>query len=370
VTLSKLRIAPLLALFTLALYACSAAGPAASPLEGTAARESGDTPAPLNNSELEPPDEQSDPLDSELVLYSGRSESLVGPIIEDFEAQTGIDVSTRWGDTAELAATLLEEGEASPADLFYAQDPGGLGSVADLFTPLPADLLSRVDPRFRDPEGTWVGITGRARVVVYSTDSLEPSDLPTDMKAFTDRRWYGRMGWAPTNASFQAMVTAMRALWGEDETRQWLEEMLANDPQFHPKNTPIVAAVGAGEIDVGFVNHYYLYRFLAEEGADFPARNYFLPLRGPGSLVMVSGAGVLETADHPEAAREFLSYLLSEETQRRFAESTFEYPLVEGVDAPAGLVPLEELNSPEIDLSELADLRGTLRLLRETGVLP
>ncbi len=310
------------------------------------------------------------PQSPSLVVYSGRSESLVGPIIERFQQETGIAVEVRWGETAELAATLLEEGANSPADVFFAQDPGGLGAVIDMLSPLPADLLDRVDPRFRDPQGRWVGLSGRARVVVYNTEGLAPRELPGDIWEFTDPRWRGRLGWAPTNASFQTMVTAMRITWGQEKTRQWLEGMLANNPIVYDKNTPIVAAVGVGEIDVGFVNHYYLLRFLAEEGEAFPARNHFMAGGGPGSLVMVAGAGVLSTSSQSTAARQFLGYLLSQEAQEYFASETFEYPLLAGVEPPAGLVPLAELNAPQIDLADLADLKGTVELLREVGALP
>jgi iron(III) transport system substrate-binding protein len=305
-----------------------------------------------------------------LVVYSGRSESLVGPIVEQFQAATGVDVEVRWGNTAELAATLLEEGANSPADVFFAQDPGGLGAVAGMLAPLPEDVLNRVDPRFRDPEGRWVGTSGRARVVVYNTEALTPETLPQSLWDFTDPQWKSRIGWAPTNTSFQTMVTAMRITWGEEKTREWLEGILANDAAVYEKNTPIVAAVGAGEIDVGFVNHYYLYRFLQEEGEGFTARNHFLPSGGPGSLVMVAGAGVLASSERQEVAHRFLDFMLSPPVQGYFATQTFEYPLIEGVSVHRELQPLSELNAPSVDLADLADLRGTVTLLNEVGALP
>ena len=305
-----------------------------------------------------------------LIVYSGRSESLVGPIVEQFQEATGVDVEVRWGNTAELAATMLEEGANSPADVFFAQDPGGLGAVAGMLAPLPEDVLSQVDPRFRDPEGHWVGISGRARVLVYNTERLSAEMLPETLWEFTDPQWKGRIGWAPTNTSFQTMVTAMRVAWGEEKTREWLEGILANEAVVYDGNTPIVAAVGAGEIEVGFVNHYYLYRFLQEEGEGFPARNHFLPSGGPGSLVMVAGAGVLASSERQETAQRFLNFLLSPEAQGYFATQTFEYPLVEGVSIHSELQPLSELNAPSIDLADLADLRGTVTILNEVGALP
>ncbi|MFQ5409602.1 MAG: extracellular solute-binding protein, partial [Anaerolineales bacterium] len=242
-----------------------------------------------------------------LVIYSGRSESLVGPIIEQFKADTGLAVEVRYGGTSELAATVLEEGDNSPADVFFAQDPGGLGALesAGLLAPLPDEILQQIDARFVSPNGLWVGVSGRARVVVYNTERVSPADLPGDIWAFTEPQWKGRIGWPPTNASFQTMVTGMRNVWGEARTREWLQGILANDPVAYEKNTPVVAAVGAGEVDVGFVNHYYLYRFLAEEGEAFPARNYFLPDGGPGSLVMVAGVARLATSSNPAGAERF-----------------------------------------------------------------
>lgn len=311
---------------------------------------------------------------NKLVIYSGRSESLVQPVIDRFQQETGIQVQVRYGSTPEIAATLLEEGANSPADLFYAQDPGGLGAVtaAGMLTELPAAILQKVPARFASADGQWVGISGRARVVAYNTAVLSESDLPTDLWGFTEPQWRGKIGWAPTNGSFQAMVTGMRTIWGDDETRRWLAGIQANSPVVYEGNTPIVAAVGAGEVEVGFVNHYYLYRFLAEQGESFAARNYFLPDGGPGSLLMVSGAGILKTAPNAANAQRFIEYLLSIESQQYFADQTYEYPVVAGVTLNPLLPPLAELDAQAvaINLSDLADLAGTAAMLSALGILP
>ncbi len=307
-----------------------------------------------------------------LVVYSGRSESLVGPIIAQFSDATGIDVQVRYGSTPEIAAALLEEGSNSPADVFFAQDPGGLGAVAaaGLLAPLPQDLISRVPENFRASNSQWVGISGRARVVIYNTEALTPADLPEDIWDFTDPSWSGRLGWVPSNGSFQAMVTAMRSVWGEERTREWLTGMAANKPVSYENNTAVVAAVAAGEVEAGFVNHYYLYQFLAEQGEEFTARNYFLPGGGPGSLVMVAGAGRLATGPNAANAEKFIGFMLSQVAQQYFAGRTYEYPLVEGVSIEPSLTPLAELNSFQVKLEDLADLAGTTALLGEVGVLP
>jgi len=306
-----------------------------------------------------------------LVIYSGRNEELVGPIIEQFEEATGIEVEVRFGDTAELAAQILEEGDGTPADLFFAQDAGALGAVAQegLFLELEEDILNLVDERFRSDDNFWVGITGRARVVIYNSENVEESEIPESILGFTEPEWEGRLGWAPTNGSFQAFVTALRVIEGDDVAREWLEGIQANNPRVFEGNTPVVEAVNAGEIDAGFVNHYYLRRMEAEAGEDLPGENYLYTNGDPGALVNVAGAGIIATSENVEAAQAFLEYMLAEDAQTYFATETFEYPLASGVETDADLVPLDEIETPDIDLSNLSDLEGTLELLRDTGVL-
>ena len=307
-----------------------------------------------------------------LVVYSGRSEKLVGPIVNQFEDATGIDVSVKYGKTGAIAATLLEEGATSPADVFFAQDPGGLGAVANngQLSPLSSTVLDKVPAWAKSDKGLWVGLSGRARVVVYSTkNGVSPSELPTSILDFTDPKWNGRIGWPPTNGSFQAMVTAMRVELGEAETKEWLEGIQANNPKEYPKNTPTVAAAAAGEIDVGFVNHYYLHRFIAEEGEGFAARNHHLTSGGPGSLMMAAGAGILSTAKNKSNAEKFLNFMLSTVAQQYFTGSTYEYPVIEGVKTNPLLTPIDDINKPKIDMASLEDLAGTQNLLRDVGIL-
>ena len=313
----------------------------------------------------------SEALSGTLTIYSGRSESLVGPLIERFEAETGLDVQVNYAGTTDLAATILEEGDASPADVFFAQDAGALGAVGaeGRLASLPADTLAEVDPRFAADDGSWVGVSGRARVVIYDTRTLSEADLPTSIDAFTDPAWKGKIGWAPTNASFQSFVTAYRLLKGDDAAKAWLEGIAANEPKTYDGNDAVLAAVAAGEVEVGFVNHYYLMQQLAEQGESFPVRNHFLAGDDPGSLVNVAGAGILSTAKNPAAAQAFVDFLLSEESQTYFATETHEYPLIAGVAANPALPTLAEIESPDIDLSDLSDLAGTLKLLQEAGIL-
>lgn len=307
----------------------------------------------------------------EITVYSGRNEDLIGPALAMFQEATGITVNARYGSTAEMAATILEEGDNSPADVFLAQDAGALGAVeeADRFAELPETTLAIVDPRFRSDDGEWVGLTARARVLVYNTDEFTAADLPTSVEDLTDEAWKGKVGWAPTNASFQSFITAFREIKGDDAAQAWLEQMMANETVIFDGNSAIVRAVAAGEISVGLVNHYYLYEIQAEENETLPIANHFFAAGDVGSLVNVSGIGILTTASNPDGAQQLIDYLLGAEAQTYFAETTFEYPLLAGIPTAEGLVPLEEIQGPDIDLSDLDDLDETLELLAEVGLV-
>ena len=309
--------------------------------------------------------------DGPLTIYSGREEELVAPLFEKFTDATGVDVEVRYGDSAELAATIAEEGDNSPADVFFAQDPGSLGAVDPQLEELPQATLDRVAARFRDAEGRWVGTSGRTRVLAYNTDRVQESDLPASVLELTRPEWKGRVGVAPTNASFQAFVTAMRLSLGDERTREWLEALRANGAKTYEKNLPIVEAVAAGEVDVGLVNHYYL-ALVKEEQPDAPVANHLFEAGDPGTLVSVAGAGVLASTDQRDDAEAFVEFLLSEDAQRFYVDQAEEneYPLVAGIDPPAGLVPLDEIQGPDVELTAFgAELESTVELLRETGWL-
>ena len=307
--------------------------------------------------------------DEPLIIYSGRTESLIGPVLKQFETLSGVPIEVKYGNTGALAAQLLEEGSKTPADIFFTQDPGGLGVVESMLGTIPFEIMEPVPDWAKSPVGAWVGISGRARVLVYNSTTISESDLPNSILDLTDPKWKGRLSWAPSNSSFQAMVTGMRIVWGERKTRDWLVGIMKNEPLLYPRNTPQVTAVAAGEIDIGMVNHYYLHRFLAEDGDGFPARNWFTPAVDPGSMVLTAAVGILKDSNNRENAERFIKFLLSEVAQQYFATQTFEYPLIEGVKTDRGLPPIESLSKPNIDLFKLGDLEKTQDLLRDIGAL-
>jgi iron(III) transport system substrate-binding protein len=305
-----------------------------------------------------------------LMVYSGREEELVEPLFDAFERASGISVEVRYGDSAELAATIADEGDDSPAEIFFAQDAGTLGPVADegLLAELPAEVLERVDERFRDPDGRWVGTSGRARVVAYNTDAVAEDELPDTIFGFTGPRWKGKLGLPPANASFQAFVTAMRLTVGEERTRVWLEAIKDSEPRFYERNGAVLEALAAGEIDVGLVDHSHLY-LLKDEQPDARVANHYLGGGDAGALVNVAGVGIVEHAD-ADAPRRFVRFLLADEAQRFYAELAreAEYPLVAGIEARPGLPALDEIDGPAIAFEDLgAELEETLELLNELG---
>jgi iron(III) transport system substrate-binding protein len=305
-----------------------------------------------------------------VTVYSGRSEDLVGPLLEQFAEETGTDIEVRYGDSTELALLIAEEGEDTPADLFISQSPGAvafldreglLGTVSD-------DALQRIPEGYRAADGSWVGLSGRRRALVYNEDDVDPADLPDSVLDLTDAVYEGQVGIAPSNASFQDFVTAMRAELGDEATLEWLEGMAANGAPVYQNNVSIVEAVGRGEIPMGLVNHYYNAEALAED-PDLPSRNHFFPGDDLGAMVLVAAGSILAGNDAGEDADALLEFLLSDESQRYFAEETFEYPLVEGVDPVADLPPLEGLSVAAVDYDSLGGgLETTLELIDESGI--
>ncbi len=308
----------------------------------------------------------------ELVIYSGRNEKLVAPILERFAKRTGVDIRVRYADTTELTPTLLEEGASSRADVFFSQDAGALAALAGRgrLAPLPQDVLDLVEPRFRDPKGRWVGVTGRARVISYNTQRLEEADLPASVLDVARPQWASRVGFPPTNASFVAFVSALVEQVGAERTRAFLEGLKAGGAKRYDNNVLVLEAVAKGEVDLGLVNHYYLYNeFKERPGA--PVANHF-PGQGPGgegTFVNVAGGAIVAGTDQDEAARRFVRFLLEEEAQTYFRDQTAEYPLRPGTTPIPELPPLERLRTIDVPLERLGrDLEASQQLLREVGL--
>ncbi|WP_373684207.1 iron ABC transporter substrate-binding protein [Micromonospora thermarum] len=315
------------------------------------------------------------PNDKVITVYSGRNEQLVKPLLEKFSQQTGIQVQTRYATTAQLAAQLVEEGDKSPADVFFAQDAGALGTVAKkgMFATLPEAATGKVAETYRARSGQWVGVSARSRVLVYNADQVTADQLPTSVFELTDPKWKGKVAIAPTNASFQAFVTAIRVQHGDQKAKDFLAGLKANEPQIRDGNIKIVEEVNDGKIAVGLVNHYYLGEVAKEKGTTpeaLKAKLHFFPGGDTGALVNVAGVGVLKRSAEDADAKAFVDYLLGAEAQKYFAEETFEYPVVTGIPGPAYVPALAELKVPAIDLNDLDTLEATVAMITESGLVP
>jgi iron(III) transport system substrate-binding protein len=304
--------------------------------------------------------------DGDFVVYVGRSETLIQPLIDQYVAESGVEVQVRYAGSAELAAQILEEGDNSPADVFFAQDAGALGAVskAGYLRELDANLLNLIDPEYRAADGTWMGVSGRVRVFNFNPERV--TELPTSVLDLADPEWKGRVGIAPTNSSFQAFVTALRLIEGDEVAFAWLEAMKENGVVYE-KNSAILEAVENGQVDAGLINHYYWYARGNEVGFEnLNSEIAAFESQDVGNLRNVAGVGILS---EDSRAKAFVQFLLSETAQQYFVTETSEYPLIEGLDPLPGLTPLDEIPAPEFDLNDLEALEETLQLIRAAGLI-
>jgi len=305
-----------------------------------------------------------------LVIYSGRTRNLVEPLLEQFSEETGIAIDVVYDDSANLALAIDEEGDRTPADVFLSQSPGAVGflDAQGRLGDLSEALLGRVPADLRADDGDWVGLSGRVRTLVYNPDLVDAAELPASVLDLAGPEYSGRVAVAPTNGSFQDFVTAMRTELGDDAALAWLEAMAGNDSPTYPNNLAIVQAVGRGEVPMGLVNHYYLYREQAED-PDIAAANHFFPDGDLGSLLIVTAASVIAGTDMTEEAETFIEFMLGAGAQRFFADETFEYPLAAEVEPASSVPPLSEISTTRIDLDELGGgLERTTELIEQSGL--
>ena len=310
-----------------------------------------------------------------LVIYTGRKEVLVGPLVERFERETGLDVEVKYGTDAELLAAMAEEGGATPADLFWANTAGALTEASARLDAVPDSLLAR-PAAFAPASKRWVPVTTRFRVLAYAPSRVDSASLPASVMDLPGRTALrGRIGWTPTYSSFQDFVSAMRTTEGEPATAAWLDGMKALGPKAYPSNGPMLEALAAGDLDVALTNHYYILRAqdeAAEAGTAAPdVATFHFAAGDTGNLALVTGAGLVAGSRHRTAALRFLSFLLAPAAQAYAASEVHEYPVVRGGTLPPALLPLDRALAlgPDVDPAALADLDATLDLLRAKELL-
>jgi iron(III) transport system substrate-binding protein len=309
--------------------------------------------------------------DAELTLYSAQHEDLVTAMVQGFAEETGIDVVIRSGGDFELGNQLVQEGSASPADVFLTENSPAMTLVASkgLFAPLDAETIAQVPPAYVSSGKDWVGFAARSTVLAYNPGLQPERDLPKSIMDLADPRWQGQVGIAAAGADFQAIVSAVLATRGEAATVAWLRGLEAN-AKIYRSNVAVMAAVNSGEVRTGVMYHYYWYKDRAESGAN--SRNVelkFFTGKDPGGFVSVSGAGVLASSDRAEDAQRLVRYLTGRSGQEALVRSNaLEYPVGTGIAANSRLKPLSELDPPAVDIGKL-DGAKVVTLMQQVGLL-
>lgn len=306
-----------------------------------------------------------------LVIYNAQHEPLLEELAPAFTEETGIEVELRNGKDLELSNQLVQEGDASPADVFLTENSPGMSQVeaAGLFQQLPAELVAPIPAQYRPRSGLWTGFVARSTVLVYNTDQVQESDLPESILDLAEPEWKGRLSFSPTGADFQAIVAAVLELEGEEATQAWLQGIKDNGKVYDGNNL-VLEAVDSGEVEVGIVYHYYWERDRKENGdvSDNSEQHYFTD-QDPGAFVSVSGAGVLASSNMKDEAEQFVEFLVNEQGQQILADSyALEYPLNPGIQLEGVTKPFSELEPPAVNVSDL-DAQKVVDLMTEVGFL-
>jgi iron(III) transport system substrate-binding protein len=306
-----------------------------------------------------------------IVVYNAQHEQLLEEIAPKFTDKTGIEVELRNGSDPELAAQLMQEGDASPADVFLTENSPAMSAVerAGLFAPLEEATVEPIPAQYRPESGDWTGFVARSTVLVYNTGMVDEADLPDSIMDLADPEYAGMVSFSPTGADFQAIVAAVLDLEGEEATQEWLDGLEANGTTYDGNNV-VLESVNAGESAIGIIYHYYWYRDQAEAGDNSDNTElFYFGNQDPGAFLSISGAGVLAASDHPDVAQQFVAYLTSEEGQQALADSyALEYPLNPAVTLDPPVKPLAELDPPTVAISDL-DGDKVVDMMTQAGFL-
>jgi len=311
-------------------------------------------------------------VSGDLIIYSGRSEALIQPVIDAFKAKhPEVNVLLKAGSNSELANALIEEKANPQADVFITTELFTVQSLVgqDVFQSYLPTGADQLPAEFIGTDNAWTGLTRRVRVIMYNKDLVSEDELPTSIFDLTDPKWQGQIAAAgSTNGGMQAQVAAMRQLLGDEATEEWLNGLIANGVTFFGGHTDVRKAVGAGEFKVGLVNHYYFYLQQAE-GSNV---GIIFPDQGEGQVGLFSNAtaaAVVNGAQHVDAAQAFLDFLVSADGQKLFAEQNYEYPLLPSVALKAGVQPLDSFRLADVDVVKAAlDFDATFDLIEKVGL--
>lgn len=308
-----------------------------------------------------------------LTLYNAQHEQVVAALAKDFEKESGISVKVRNGEGPAMAAQLVAEGSASPADVYFTENSPELVLLDEkgMLAKTDAATLSTIPSRYNSPQGDWVGVLARENVLVYNSKKIDAAQLPASLMDLAKPEWKGKVGVAPSDGDFLPVVSAVIAMKGEADALVWLKGLKKN-AQLFDDDEGVVAAVNRGGVATGVVNNYYWARLHVQLG-DSATRSaiYHFGNGDVGALVNVSGAAVLKSSKNQEAAQKFLAYLVSERAQQLMANGkiAFEYPLHAGVSPDPILKPFDQLSPPSLSIEQLGDDSKAAKLMRQAGLL-
>lgn len=309
-----------------------------------------------------------------ITLYNGQHPQTTAALVATFERQTGIQVKVRNGDEDDLANQIVQEGSASPADVYYAENTPALQFLQNknLLASVRAMTLAAVPARFNSPEGDWVGVSARVSGVVYNTSLLRQNQLPSSILDLARPEWKGKVGIAPSETDLQPVVAAVARAKGDAATVSWLKGLKANaGGHTYPDNENLVAAVNSGQAAIGLVDHYYWYRLQHDAPpSQIHSAFGFFTAGDPGYVLDVSGAAVLRSSSNQAAAQRFLAFLVSKDGQEIIARSqSYEYPLGSGVTTAHDLTPLRQLQPAPLSVADLGDGQHAIALLQQAQLL-
>jgi iron(III) transport system substrate-binding protein len=308
-----------------------------------------------------------------LTLYAAQHEQVIDLLAEAFTKQTGIKVLAHQGEGPDIANQLIQEGKTSPADVYFTENSPELMLLDEkkVFAPVNPATLGAVPRQDSGPSGNWVGVLARENVLAFNPALIKESALPVSLLDLAAPAWKGKLAIAPSDGDFLPLVSAVLVEKGHDATLAWLKGLKANAAVFDD-DEGVVAAVDRGTAATGIINSYYWARLFTEQGAEKThAQIYHFGHGDVGALVNISGAAILASSKHKEAAQQFLAFLVAAPTQAMLAKSDvdFEYPLAPGVAAHPLMKPFAELQPPAIPLAKLGDDRAAAKLLREAGLI-
>jgi iron(III) transport system substrate-binding protein len=355
------RAAPVSVLAAALLFTATACGAGASDTTASSADDSAAAASSAASGEV----------GGEITVYNAQHETMTQAWVDEFTEQSGVEVTLRQGSDTEMSNQILQEGERSPADVFITENSPAMTQVeqAGLLAEVSETTSTNVPAGYRPSSNKWTGVAARATLLVYNPDKVSEDELPTSLMDLSNPEWSGRWGAAAGGADFQAIVSAMVDLEGEDATAEWLTAM-KDGAKIYPKNSAAMKAVNSGQVDAAVIYHYYYTADQAETGENSNnIEPYYFKGEDPGAFVSISGAGVLDSSDNKPAAHAFLEYVTSKQGQEALSTgSDFEYPVSAEVPAREGLVPLKELEAPTVDPAGL-NSEKVVELMTSAGLL-